>query len=153
MADIALRAGRINLAEFNYRLFVANAEAGHTIEDVLKPGYWAHCARQFTTMDEIIIRAEDGSFRLHLFVTKCTPTSADVRLIGEPLLMMAGLDPKIPVGDGAVYVQWRGPHDKFCVFRAEDGERIFKGQQTRDAAELAAKEHLKVTAPRPRAAQ
>ena len=44
----ALSVRRMQLADYNYRLWATSSERGHTVEDILKPGYWAHVARDLS---------------------------------------------------------------------------------------------------------
>jgi len=148
----SLRAGRFQQADYFFTTFAVNAEANTPIEEILKPEWWANVAMNLKPMDEIIVRAEDGAYRLHLFVENCGRTWAKVRFVSEPLIMQTLDTPEVSVGDGEFLVKWFGPHDRYCVLRASDKEKISKGHQTRDAAELWAKEHVKTIAPRPKAA-
>ncbi len=143
---IAMSNRRMQLADFNYRLWAANAERGHTIEDILKPGYWAHVARDLSAMDEIIVRAEDGSFRVHLFVESANNTSAKVCLVSEPLILQVKDEPEYRVGNGDFLVKWCGPFEKFCVINAETQEKVFVGRPSREVAENEAREYMKVLA-------
>lgn len=149
----SLRMSRFKQAEYVFITWAVNADAGTPIEEVLKPEYWANVASQMTAFDEVIVRADDGAYRLHLFVEASGRTWAKVRQIGEPLLMQSKDAPEIPVADGEYAVKWAGPTDKWRVIRANDKAIITKGHATRDLAEQAAKEYLKVIAPRPRAAE
>ena len=143
---IAMSARRMQLADYNYRLWATSSERGHTIEDILKPSYWAHVARDLSAMDEILVRAEDGSFRIHLYVESANNVTAKVCLVSEPLILQAKDEPEYRVGNGDFLVKWCGPFEKFCVINAETGEKLFVGRASRDAAETEAKEYMKVLA-------
>jgi hypothetical protein len=148
-----LKMGRFKRADYVFNTWAVNAEAGVGIEDILKPQYWAHVAAQLTAFDEIVVRADDGAFRLHLFVETCGRTWAKVHLVTEPLILQAKETPEIPVADGEYAIKWAGPHDRWRIIRTADKEIISKGHATRDAAETAVKEYLKVIQPRFKAAE
>jgi hypothetical protein len=146
---ISLRGSRFGLAEHKINHFAVNAEAGTTIEDILKPAYWANVARQFRPNggDEVVVVCDDMSFRAHLWVVSAGYVHANVVLIGEPIVLNAQEDKEIPIHDSNIFVQWRGPYDLHCVMRREEDGTKTKVQEkfaTRDLAEHAAKEYLKV---------
>lgn len=159
MAAISLRGNRFGLAEHMINRFAVNADADTTIEDILKPEYWANVAMNLRPHggDEIIVICEDMSFRAHLWVVSAGHTWAIVRLIGDPIIAKAQEEREIPVSDDArVFVQWRGPHDRYAVMRREeDGTKtkIRVGLPSRDDAEREARDHLKVILKRPKAAE
>jgi hypothetical protein len=159
LAAISLRGSRFGLAEQMINHFAVNADADTTVEDILKPEYWANVASHLRPHggDEIVVTCEDMSFRAHLWVVNAGHTWANVMLISEPIVMKAQESRVIPVSDdGRVYAQWRGPHDRWCVMRREtDGTKtkIKVGLSSRDDAEREAKDHLRVILKPARAAE
>jgi hypothetical protein len=159
LAAISLRGSRFGLAEQMINRFAVNADADTTVEDILKPEYWANVASHLRPHggDEIVVTCEDMSFRAHLWVVSAGHTWAQVRLIGEPIVEKAQEAREISVtDDGKVFVQWRGPHDRWSVMRREaDGTKtkIRVGLSSRDDAEREAKDHLRVILKPARAAE
>jgi hypothetical protein len=155
LANVSLRTSRFQEASYKINIFAAEIDAGTSVEDIMQPEYWANIASRLRPHggDEIIAVCDDLSFRAHLFVVSAGRTWAKVCLIGEPLILHAKESPEIQVADGEFAVKWAGPHDKWRVIRTVDKEVITKGHATRDAAEAAVKEYLKVTMPRPKAAE
>lgn len=149
MAIPSLRPGRFGLAEHKINHFAVNADAGTTVDDILKPEYWANVAMHLrpTGGDEITVICDDMSFRAHLWVVNAGHTYANVRLIGEPIVLSAQEAREITIHDSNVFVQWRGPHAMWSVMRREeDGSKVMLREKlaSRDIAETEAKEYLKV---------
>jgi hypothetical protein len=158
LATIALRASRFGLAEHKINRFAVNAEAGTTIDDILKPAYWANVASQFRPNggDEITVICDDMSFRAHLWVVNAGHVHANVMLIGDPIITNAQDAKEIPIHDSNVFVMWRGPHALWSVMRREEnGTKTMLREKlaSRDIAETEAKEYLKVILKRPKAAE
>jgi hypothetical protein len=159
LATIALRGSRFGLAEHKINHFAVEADADTTVEDLLRPEYWANVAPNLRPHggDEITVICEDMSFRAHLWVVNAGHTWANVQLIGEPIILKAQEAKEISVAeDSRVFVQWRGPHDRWCVMRREmDGTKtkIKVGLSSREDAEREGRDHLKVILKRPKAAE
>lgn len=158
MAIPSLRPARFGLAEHKINHFAVNADAGTTVEDIMRPEYWANVAQHLRPAggDEIVVICDDMSFRAHLWVVNAGHTFANVRLIGEPLMAEAKEAKEIQIHDSNVFVQWRGPHGMWSVMRREeDGKKTMLREKlaSRDLAETEAKEYLKVILKRPKAAE
>lgn len=147
-----LRASRFQQADHFFTTYAVNAEAGHTIEDVEKPEYWAHVARQARPMDEIVVRADDGSYYARFLVLDSGDTWLKLhRLIHVELQKQASRD--VLSRDGEYKISWAGPHDKWRVVRLSDSEKLVSGLASRDAADDWVREYRKVIAPRAKAAE
>lgn len=124
---------RMKLAEFELAQYRATAEEGCSIETALKPEYWAHVADKFRIGDEVVISAEDGSWRLHLLVADTDVQSARMR---ELQRWEWSADDIKPAAGGMEYeAVWKGPHDKWCIKRLHDDVIVQK--QITDKAEAA----------------
>lgn len=66
--------------EFANTSFSVLLKAGETLEQVLVPEYWAHVAAALHLGDEVIVTADDYSWRATLVVTSVEKTSAKVAL-------------------------------------------------------------------------
>lgn len=64
--------------EFANTSFSVLLKAGETLEQVLVPEYWAHVAAALHLGDEVIVTADDYSWRATLVVTSVEKTSAKV---------------------------------------------------------------------------
>jgi hypothetical protein len=122
---------RHKLAEHDFVQHSVTVEAGHTIDDVLKPEYFAHVAAKFKPYDEISVRTDDGTWYAKLLVTE----------VGRSWLRTFLLeDYKLTTSDvaqsqaNAVEVIWRGPHLKHSVVRKSDRGVLKDGFATKGEA-------------------
>lgn len=59
--------------EFRSTTRYVSVPVDFTIEDILRPGCWAHVAGKIQTRNEIVVMREDMAWRLHLLVTESGP--------------------------------------------------------------------------------
>ena len=126
---VVLTDARFGLAEHKRNDWVATAEQGTTIEDVLKPEYWSYVSGRFAPYDHIEVRVDDGEWLLELLVTACGRNFAKVAVLGQHSLVKAS---NIKLPDSGYEVLWKGPHLKFCVIRKSDSEKIREGYATKE---------------------
>lgn len=112
-------------AEHKQNNWVADLPMKVSLEDALEPSYWAHVAEQMQPLDEIKLRAEDGSWVAYLIVTMCGRNYARVALdrkieLGEKLAA--------PVTSIKHRVEWKGPKNKWCVIRIADSKMVREGE-------------------------
>jgi hypothetical protein len=102
------------------------AEEAHTPEDAATSEYWAHVAsaRQLRVNDVFEVRCEDGSWALDLTVDAVLHKSCRVRVLRD--YRAEGPVEQLQPTTG-VYVQWKGPANKWCVIRTSDREIIKQG--------------------------
>ena len=136
--SVMMQPSRMKLAEYERQDWIANAEPHHTVEDILKPGYWAHMAAQMTPYDHIEVRAEDGSWVAYLLVVQADRLWAKVVLTNKIDLVSAE---EMPSTTPQHRVEWKGPQRRFGVVRVEDSEVVRDGFQTKDEARLWMREH------------
>lgn len=130
--NVVLGEPRIKPAEVLRRDWVVNAEAGTTVEDILRPGYWAHVAAGFAIFDHIEVRIETGEWIVNLIVTESGRNFAKVFLAHKYDLTQT---PKLAAPAEAHKVVWKGTHHKHCVVRLSDDATLESGFDKKDAAE------------------
>lgn len=129
--DVMLMPARMQLAEHARQDWVATAEEGTLIEDVLNPQYWSHMASQMQPMDRIDVRIDTTEWLLELLVLQVGRNWARCAVLHRHDLA--------PVGDGDVVpsgfeVKWGGPVNKWRVIRLADREPLTSGHANREAA-------------------
>ena len=131
---------RMRLAEYDRQEWIVNAEPGHTIDDILKPGYWAHMAPQMSAYDHIEVRAEDGSWVADLLVVQVDRMWAKVVLKSKFEFSSS----ENPTDVDQHVVEWKGPQHRFAVIRISDREKIRDGFHTKEEAGAWMREHERV---------
>lgn len=121
---------RFALVEEKQAQFVVDIPANVTLQDVIEPGFWAHVAEQMHPLDEIKVRAEDGSWIAYLVVAWCERNYAYVVLDRKIDL---NVSKEAPVNSVKHRVDWKGPHMKYCVIRNSDNKMLREGE-TKDGA-------------------
>lgn len=135
---------RIGLVENGKRQdWVATAEEGTVVEDVMDSAYWAHCSALMSPFDHIEVRCEDGTWVADLLVLACSRNWAQVHLKHHYKLTTAD----VSLSQATKHeVKWKGPHLLFCVIRNSDQQTVMDKLQSKEAAALWLREHEKVTA-------
>lgn len=114
---------------------------GHTIENVMDPGYWAGVAadRKLRINDVFEVRCEDFSWGGDFIIVDVSNRWAKLRLIRE---VDYGEAPRAVDADSTLKVEFKGPHRKWSVLRKADNEYLRDGFEKRQDAELWARGHL-----------
>ena len=117
---------------------------GQTVDDALKPEFWANVARQVKQFDRIALLPEDGGFYAELIVLGSGTGWAKVKLLFE-----------IELGDecaeeeqeaSTVFVKWRGPGAKFSAIRKSDNTVLKDGFADKADAEAFARNYQRTIA-------
>ncbi len=111
-----LLEGRFGLAEHKRGAYFVVPEDGTTIEEVLAPEYWSHVGAKLRPCDDIIVHAEDMTWRLDLQVLSSGRNWAKVVVLQQYSFKVEALGQ----GDPGYFTKWRGPHSKFAVIRKSD---------------------------------
>lgn len=74
---------RFKPAEYCRTVYQATPEPGTTLEDLLKPGFWAHVAAKLRKGDRIEVVIEDGTYFAELYVKHANKIEAHVHLMRE----------------------------------------------------------------------
>lgn len=143
MANI-LNPARRSAAEFRRNDWIVDAEEGTTVQDVLDPGYWAHCAADMSIYDRIDVRLETGEWLLELFVLDVGRNYARVFLAHKH--DFSDVSPVESIPQALTHkIMWKGPHLKHVVVRLADGAALQTGFSDRAAAVVWLDNHLKVS--------
>lgn len=131
---IQLNPDRIKLSEYERQDWVANAEIGHTISDVMKPEYFSHKSASFKPLDHIEVRAEDMSWVAYLIIVEVDRNWVRVAL--DRVVKLQAASALVGVKSANFIVKWMGPQRKHSVLRVADNEIVKEGFAT--AAQAAA---------------
>jgi hypothetical protein len=129
--------------------FDALIPIGVTLEQILKPAFWAHHAVKLKPMDEIRARAEDGTWLAYLVVLDCSRTWAKVAapLHAPPHHARRLAQTQASLQEQKAFIAahkvvHRGPH-KWSVVRKADNAVLEQGIEQKDAAEKWLEKHAR----------
>lgn len=130
-----LNPQRMHLAEQRRNIWYIDVEEGVTAEDLTKPGYWAHRAREMRQGDRIEARCEDGSWYAEFLVEEAGMNFAKVLMLPNSLLTLTPAEPS----QNQVFlpghtIKWSGPYTKFRVVRDADKKVMRENLATRQDA-------------------
>lgn len=128
-----LRTNRFGNALTKRQHFRAMPEESHTIEDTLKPEYWAHIARLVSSSAIIEAFWEDGSRYAEYVVTAFSDAGLAVVLLRDVDLTKANATTDIDETD-QFEVKFVNHHTGWCVIRKADNRTVSKDHKTKDAA-------------------
>lgn len=126
----------------------ARIPQGVTLEDILKPAFWAHQASKLRPFDEIRARAEDGTWVAQLIVLDCSRTWARVAHLAVHHLTTADVaqtqasEQAVKAHMGEHKVTYRGQH-KWSVVRNADGAVLVQGIEQKDEAQAWLEKHAR----------
>lgn len=129
---VKLLERNFGLAEQRRNIWLATAGGVVTEDDVLTHDFWAHVAMKLQPCDEIIVLHESNEWRVHLSVLSVDKAGAAVGVIMANDWREVAKD-ALDASD-VFTVRFRGPYDRYCVVRKDNGEVIKKGFQTKEAA-------------------
>ena len=134
---------RLRQAEFTYERWRLIVENGTTIEDLKRPGFYAHIARQMRTGSIIEVMPDNGSYFAELLVRDVGPQYVKVGLLREVTLETVEVGSKAFPGYTAEYT---GEHLKWRVIRESDRKELKSGLATQGDAFSWISNHLKALA-------
>lgn len=140
---IAPRHFRLNVGGYINSEWTADIVHAHTLDDILKPDYWANVTstQPIKAGDEIKAWAEDGSWLARLFVRDKADKWAKVALLNHHKFDLADQDVERATAE---YVTlYRGRIQKHCVVRIKDNAIIKEGFGSDAEARIAMAEHVK----------
>jgi hypothetical protein len=141
--SLILNPQRIGLADAMRQDWVVNAEEGTTVQDVLEPGYWAHCSATMQVYDRIDVRLETGEWLLELIVLDVGRNYARVFLAKKHDFVETDL--AVPVSAIKHKIEFKGPQRKWAVIRIADSAVIQEGFSEKAAAQMWMQNHERVT--------
>lgn len=86
-----LRPHLLKEAEYQRKVFYIQLEADTTLDDVLRPAFWAHVARRLKPRARIEVHPADGSWFAELIVLAASHISASVAVLNKVDLAAADL--------------------------------------------------------------
>lgn len=139
-----LENGRMEEAEFKRTVMVATAHPGTLPDDLLKPEYWAYVSNRLKPWDEIVVRADDGTWLAKYVVTEAGRTYARVHMMEQHNLStrdVALSATRLVIGEYEVL--HRGEHQKWSVVRTNDRAVVHEFEETQGGAVNWANERIK----------
>lgn len=125
------------------RQYLFDAPAQTTIEHIRDPRWWAAVAGKMMPGDELIIRAEDLSWRAAVIVLAANRQEAFVQVLTYDVLDLNAA--KLAEDANPYYVKWAG-RGGFRVHRVSDNEVVKSDFPTKAAAEQWVRNHMKAAA-------
>lgn len=129
--------------EFKQEVYSVFAEAGTTVEDILKREYWANVANRMRAPAKICIMEEMKAWYCEVIVFVTAGNWAEVRLLGEPIIV--DRISALPKAEQEYVVEDGGLQNRWVVKRLKDG-KIIKGDgtlPTKESAETWLRDWLK----------
>ena len=145
----ALIPSKVTLADYSRNRFLARPPEGTPFEEVLKPEFWAHVARQFRQGggDIIEVLPHDGAYYAELIVAECRKVGLVqhirvVKINYTPLTEEKATDAKS--ANASEYdIVYRGSEKKHTVTRKVDKVIVSEGHNTKqDAAKWLEEQEL-----------
>ncbi len=143
--SVMANGGRFNERGQKQLEYALIAEAGHTIDDLLKPSYWRHVAPLLKPLTKISVMADDQSFYCELIVFEATTVSAAVLLFGEPIIVTDRTKLALPSLDLEVF--HGGLHKQWCVRLKSTGRILRDSLPTDDAARAWLRDYTRAQKP------
>jgi len=138
-----LSADRLRGAEFERIVHTANPPAGHTLEHMLQPAYWAHVAPKLAPWNRIEVRAEDGTYFGELLVLACDRTWARMHVLRWDDLTTQDVSMTEALATSGYEIK-HNPNMRWHVIRKSDRQVMHKDDQTLADAQTWLREHQKV---------
>ncbi len=115
---------------------------GDTLEDALETDYWVHILPRIAHLDKIEINPDDGSFYAELQVRSIAFGQVVTAVIGEVTRFDDVQAPNAHARASEFDIKFRGPHEKWGVFSAND-EVLITQLDTEGVAQNWLNDHLK----------
>lgn len=137
----SLSQTRKSLREHANADHVVTVEAGTTLEELHKPSFWAHNAKDFRPYDKVYVCIDDDSYYAEFLVLRCDRNSALVKAL---CVYQLNAEDVIPAALPQGYrVEHAGRFHKWRVVREADSAAIKTGCETKREAEDWLASHLK----------
>lgn len=117
-------------------------EHGVAFDEVLKPEFWSHVARQFKIADTIEVISQDQRFYAELYVLNCDGSNwAKVALVH--FVDLTEQDKKSVVKAEEFEIMWNGANGGFSVVRISDREKLATNCKTKEEAQIWLRDYQK----------
>lgn len=113
-----LLPSRLANAEHARTVYRVIAEEGTTLDEILRPLYWASVAANLQRFDLIEVIADDEAWFLQLIVRDCGRGFAKVAILSKVDFDAADADK--PVTLEGFSINWKGPKRRFVILRDAD---------------------------------
>lgn len=137
-------SSRVKLAEHVRQFWHVTTPEGVSVEDIVRPGFWAHVVRQLRPLDRIEVISETGEFFADLLVEKVATGNVTVTPLNVVRRDAAPAETGVELED--YRIEWKGPHHKFAVVRKADNAKLIDGLSPKSAAVKWAQDHSKAMA-------
>lgn len=118
-------------AEYVRHVFRATVPNDTTINDVLKPDFWAHVAAKLHNTDIIEVCPEDESWFAQLIVRSASRLHAKCAVLRHQSF---NADKKTAEPEGPFSIKHNGPKAKWCVIRRVDKALVKEGFASKEEA-------------------
>lgn len=122
---------RMQEREQKVRDWVIDVETDVTVDEMMKPGFWAFVSPQFQPGDSIEARPDDFSWFAFLKVVYAERNFARVIL---DRVIKCEMNTEVPQESIKHKAEYRGGHLKWCVIRIEDSQVLQEVVKTRELA-------------------
>lgn len=140
-----LTEARFQFARSAWNIWDVVPDVDTTVEQLADPAYWTNVAQKLSPWDEIIVRAEDGSYLAKFVVVECGQRYARVKLLpGYPLMLQVAEPDAVDSLPNDYAIKWMGPHSKYAAIR--DGAKLRDGFSSKGSAQAWLRDHLRVMA-------
>ena len=133
---------KLQRAEFARQHLRILPSPDHTLEDTLKPEYWAHVTNKVVVSDRIEALWEDSSKFVEYIVLDVGSQWVKVAKISEVDLSKTDKAPA-PEQESEYEIKWADISTKYTIIRLSDGQRMSDGHKTKDSANAWLAEHKK----------
>jgi len=129
---MAIIESKCKESSFARTIWCVTPDLGTPIDDLLKPEYWAHVARNFAPTHRIEVTAEDNSYFAELCVVDAGHQWAKVELLRKHEF---GANAVVGTDTGEFQAKWRGAR-KWSVERKSDKTILAEDLGTKEDALL-----------------
>lgn len=134
-------AGRFKLGGHYTQDWEVVVETGTTVDDMLKPEFWAHVAKQLRQYSKIKVLPDDGSYYAELLVQSAGNVWAKCVVLHH--VEFTARQPSAAEAPSHT-IEYAGPHHKWrVVSNAGDRPVVSKEHASREDAALWLNDHLK----------
>ena len=134
-----LHFGRLKEVVHARRELFAEIPANTSIEDIMKPEYWAHYSRELKALDIIEAFCDDGTWECSLRVMYVSPSEVKVALRSK---VMYDAEEVETTETDTHEIRWKGPVAKYAIVRRDNNEVVESKLYPKSEAAAALRRHL-----------
>ena len=121
---MSIAPARFSLTEHKNQNWTLTVEAGTSVEDIMNPAFLANVAARLEDYDIINVRIDTGEWFAQFLVVEHDRAWAKLIKLTFVELVYEGEDPPLGIHTGMFSVEFKGPHNKWCVIRQSDKVKI-----------------------------